>query len=260
MAIRDTKAVYNDGKIYCFGGLGLNASGVQQQFTYDIATDTWTSRALNMDVLKAVNVNGNIYCISYSSNKFEIYEINPSNGGLTNLYGYYEPNGGVYGYGEATVVNGQIYMAREEGRQILCYDTAKNKWEEFNNLSFNKTGAALVGAGEYLYSMGGYSTIDNKAFDLNERYAIPNLSYEEFEMEVEAGKEYDIEVKKSDNASINEEITLEFSLDDFERIRSSAMFSEKQVKTNKTQNGITPLAYDFDGMARVRVKKSVDED
>lgn len=50
-------------------------------------------------------------------------------------------------------------------------------------------------------------------------------------------------LKKSSNSAINEEITLEFSLDDFERIRSSAMFSEKQVKTNKTQNGITPLGY-----------------
>ena len=38
------------------------------------------------------------------------------------------------------------------------------------------------------------------------------------------------------------------------------MFSEKQVETNKTQNGITPSGYGLPGMARVKVKKSVDED
>lgn len=56
-------------------------------------------------------------------------------------------------------------------------------------------GSALVGVGKHLYQIGGFST-DIIGIDLNERYDIPNLSYEDFEMEVEDGIEYDIEVKK----------------------------------------------------------------
>ena len=122
-----------DGKIYAFGGFGAGATANEE---YDIATDTWQTRApipRGVDHPAAVTVGGKLYLIGGFDGRWgpvaDVWAYDPETDAWTQMAGLSTARGAL----GAAVVEGKIYAIGGVGRSgnvgtTEVYDPATDTW------------------------------------------------------------------------------------------------------------------------------------
>lgn len=186
-------AIHN-GKIYVFGGSGLNGAEktvFSNKFQYyDIASDTWNSLP-DLPTAKETKgkiVNDKLYVIGgfngTSSNLIDVYDLN------TNLWtNQYTLPVGVSGHSLAVSDNKIFIVGDYDNLTFLAYfDTATNELHELSSNMIPRRHSAVEIYNNKLYVFGGSTTSNSvssiksiQVADINESVLSSNIAVEEHE-------------------------------------------------------------------------------
>jgi len=161
-------AVYLDGKIYVFGGLGTDLRFDTKCYKYDVATGSWSSfKALPVQrALPSVQaVNGKIYIIGgYSAtNPFTtqspVLEYDPAADTYTTKtsmpFGCYGA-GSFVNAGRIWILGGGTTGFSTSSNSIQIYDPAQDKWTFSLSLTpFQSWGSGVAAIGDQVLYVGG---------------------------------------------------------------------------------------------------------